>query len=393
MDLFDYKKIGGQTLTSKVELEPIVEKLAEVSDYKFNGESSFKVPSFEVPQDFSLGVIYGPSGSGKSTLLKEMGSEEITTWDSSKAIASQVDPNLLMRLGLSSIPSLCRPYHVLSTGEKHRADIAKSLKDGCVIDEFTSVCNRDLAQSISVGVRNVIDHYGYKNVVIATCHEDVINWLEPDWVANTLTRRLVEGRSERLTSDFRVLPCSVKAWSVFSDHHYLSSEINKSAHCWLLVSENNTICGFGSAIPFPSRDLRNAWREHRTVILPDFQGMGLGSRLSNIVAKMFYDRGCRYFSKTAHPKLGEHRNNSDLWKPTSMNKVSRRSSYEGMSEVRKGYWSNSKTNKYSRGAYTSFDYEAHAHRLCYSHEYIGDGTRILKGQEDKPKLQDNFFGV
>ena len=57
MDLFDYQKIGGQTLTSKVEVEPIVEKLAEVSDYKFNGESSFKVPSFEVPQSFSLGVI------------------------------------------------------------------------------------------------------------------------------------------------------------------------------------------------------------------------------------------------------------------------------------------------------------------------------------------------
>jgi len=383
MNLFEYKKIGGQTLTSKVELEPVIEKLADVSDYKFNGESSFVVPNFEVPQEFSLGVIYGPSGSGKSTLLKEMGSEERNSWDSSKAIASQVDPNLLMRLGLSSIPSLCRPYHVLSTGEKHRADIAKSLKDGCIIDEFTSVCNRDLAQSISVGVRNVIDHYGYKNVVIATCHEDVINWLEPDWVANTLTRRLVEGRSERLSSDFRVLPCSTEAWSVFSDHHYLSSEINKSAHCWLLVNENNTICGFGSAIPFPSRDLRNAWREHRTVILPDFQGMGLGARLSNIVAKMFYDRGCRYFSKTAHPKLGEHRNKSELWKPTSMNKVSRKGSYEGMSE----------SEGKSRGAYTSFDYKAHAHRLCYSHEYVGNGARVLKGQEESVEKQDNFFGV
>ena len=389
MDLFGYRSIGGQTLTSKVEVEPIVEKLAEVSDYKFNGESSFRVPSFEVPQNFSLGVIFGPSGSGKSTLLKEMGSEEITTWSSSKAIASQVDPNLLMRLGLSSIPSLCRPYHVLSTGEKHRANIAKTLKDGCVIDEFTSVCNRDLAQSISVGVRNVLDHYGYKNVVIATCHEDVINWLEPSWVANTLTRRLVEGRSERRPSHFRVLPCSVKAWSVFSDHHYLSSEINKSAHCWLLVNENNTICGFGSAIPFPSRDLRNAWREHRTVILPDFQGMGLGSRLSNIVAKMFYDRGCRYFSKTAHPKLGEHREKSGLWKPTSMNKVSRKNSYQGMGSNKVGCRGNSK----KRGAYTSFDYEAHADRLCYSHEYLGDGSRILKGQEDKPKVQDYFFGV
>ena len=383
MDLFNYRKIGGQTLTSKVDLEPTIQRVAEVSDYRFNGESSFTVPTFKVPQDFSLGVIFGPSGSGKSTLLKEMGGVKEIVWKGNLAIASQVEPNLLMKIGLSSIPSLCRPYHVLSTGEKHRAEIAISLKDGCVIDEFTSVCNRDLAHSISVGVRNVIDHYGYKNVVIATCHEDVINWLEPDWVANTLTRRLVEGRSERLSSDFRVLPCSTEAWSVFCDHHYLSSEINKSAHCWLLVNEHDTICGFGSAIPFPSRDLRNAWREHRTVILPDFQGMGLGSKLSNAVAKMFYDRGCRYFSKTAHPKLGEHRNNSEIWKPTSMNKVSRKNSYQGMGS----------NNSKKRGAYTSFDYEAHADRLCYSHEYIGDGTRLLKGQEDRSKKQDNFFGV
>lgn len=392
MDLFSYRKIGGQALTSKVELDDIVRRVAEASDYTFEGESTFCVPTFEIPRDFSLGVIYGPSGSGKSSLLSEIGEATEVIWEPNKAIASQVDPNLLMRLGLSSIPSLCRPYHVLSTGEKHRADIAQTLRSDCVIDEFTSVCNRDLAQSISVGVRNVIDHFGYKNVVIATCHEDVINWLEPDWVANTLTRRLVEGRSERQPSTFKILPCSIKAWSIFIDHHYLSSDINKSAHCWLLVNETNMICGFASAIPFPSRDLRNAWREHRTVILPDFQGMGLGSKLSNAIAKMYYDRGCRYFSKTAHPKLGEHRNNSNLWKPTSMNQVSRKSSYEGMSEKRAGYWSTSK-NKYARGAYTSFDYEAHAHRLCYSHEYVGDGTRVLKGQEPKEETTYSLFEV
>lgn len=376
MLLFNYKKIGGQTLTSKVKLEPVVENLAEVADYKFNGETSFVVPEFDVPPDFTLGVIYGPSGSGKSTLLKEFGEEYVGEWDRSLSIASQVDPNLLMRIGLSSIPSLCRPYHVLSTGEKHRADIALTLKDGCVIDEFTSVCNRDLAESISMGVRKAIDHYGYKNVVIATCHEDVINWLEPDWVANTLTGRLVEGRSERQPSHFRVLPCSTKAWSIFSDHHYLSAEINIAAHCWLLVNENNTICGFGSAIPFPSRDLRNAWRGHRTVILPDFQGRGLGSMLSNTIAKMYYDNGCRYFSKTAHPKLGEHRSKSALWKPTSTNKVSRKE-YANM-------------GKYTKGAYTNFDYKAHAHRLCYSHEYVGDGSRVLEGQEPK-KEHTPFF--
>ena len=375
MQLFNYKRIGGQTLKSKVVLEPVVEKVASESDYEFNGETSFVVPKFEVPPDFTLGVIYGPSGSGKSTLLKEFGDQSVEAWDQSLSIASQVDPNLLMRIGLSSIPSLCRPYHVLSTGEKHRADIAKNLTNGCVIDEFTSVCNRDLAQSISVGLRKAIDHYGYKSVVIATCHEDVINWLEPNWVANTLTRRLVEGRSERPPSDFRVLPCSIKAWSIFRDHHYLTGAINRGAHCWLLINENDTLCGFASAISLPGKNVRNAWREHRVVILPDFQGMGLGSRLSNTVAKMFYDRGCRYFSKTAHPKLGEHREKSDLWKPTRNNRVSNKSmSYEKMNDP--------KHSKEFR--------KKHSNRVCYSHEYIGDGTRILKGQESK-KEHTPFF--
>jgi ABC-type ATPase involved in cell division len=375
MQLFNYKKIGGQTLKSKVTLEPVVEKVANESDYDFTGETSFVVPEFEIPPNFTLGVIYGPSGSGKSTLLKEFGEEAVGAWDQSLSITSQVDPNLLMRLGLSSIPSLCRPYHVLSTGEKHRADIAKNLTNGCVIDEFTSVCNRDLAQSISVGLRKVVDHYGYKNVVLATCHEDVINWLEPDWVANTLTRRLVEGRSERRSSTFRVLPCSVEVWSIFSDHHYLNGDINKGAHCWLLINENNTICGFMSAIALPGGNVRNAWRTHRTVILPDFQGMGLGSRLSNAIAKMYYDKGCRFFGKTAHPKLGGHRNNSDLWKPTRNNRVSNKSmSYEKM-----------KDSKYSKKFL-----QKHSNRVCYAHEYIGDGTRILKGQEPK-KEHTPFF--
>lgn len=369
MDLFCYRKIGGQTLTSQVQLEPVVSGLAEVSDYAFNGETSFVVPEFEIPPDFSLGVIYGPSGSGKSTLLKEFGEVESLEWDSSLSIASQVDPNLLMRIGLSSIPSLCRPYHVLSTGERHRAEIARSLKDGCVIDEFTSVCNRDLAESISIGVRKTIDHHGYKKVVIATCHEDVINWLEPDWVANTLTRRLVEGRSERQSSHFRVLPCSTKAWSIFSDHHYLNADINKSALCWLLINENNTICGFGSVLPFPSREFKNAWRGHRTVILPDFQGRGLGSRLSDAIARMFYDNGCRYFAKTAHPKLGEYRERSPLWRGTSKNKVNRKD------------YLKRESSRYRNKA-------VHAHRVCYSHEYIGDGSKGLDKEEPKKSLCD-----
>jgi len=380
MQLFNYKKIGGYTKTIKVELDSILENLAQASDYTFTGESSFFVPEFDVPQDFSLGVIYGSSGTGKSTLLQEFGSLDSFEWDSNKAIASQVNPDLLMRLGLSSIPSLCRPYHVLSTGEKHRADIAVSLKDGCVIDEFTSVCNRDLAKSICIGLRNTIDKLGYKNIVLASCHEDVINWLEPDWVINTITGSLVEGRSIRQNSEYRIIPCSTQAWSIFKNHHYLSQDILAGAYCWILLDSQNHICGFASAIPSPGRDLKNAWREHRTVILPDYQGIGLGSKLSNTVAQMFIDKGCRYFSKTAHPKFGEYRNKSPLWKPTSMNNVSRKRSYEGMA-----------TSTKKKGAYNSFDYMSHAERVCYSHEYIGLALQAKKNIIVNTPQQESLF--
>jgi len=371
-----FKKIGGYTKTIKVELDSTLLK------YTDSTQSSFSIPEFEVPQDFSLGVIYGSSGTGKSTLLQEFGAIDSFQWDANKAIASQVNPDLLMRLGLSSIPSLCRPYHVLSTGEKHRADIAVSLQDGCVIDEFTSVCNRDLAKSISIGLRNTIDKLGVKNVVLASCHEDIIEWIEPDWVINTNTKTITVGRTKRLPSTYRIIPCSTKAWDIFKKHHYLSADINAGAYCWLMLNDKDNICGFTSSLANPGRDTKNAWRGHRTVILPDYQGLGLGTRLSEAVAQMFIDKGCRYFSKTAHPKLGEHRNNSPLWKPTSTNLVNREKDYTSMAEKI------TDTGKYK---FSARHYLSHSKRLCYSHEYIGDGSSVKKEVITPKYQQETLF--
>lgn len=364
MDLFSNIKIGGETLTSTVELDATLIELSKACDYTFDGTSTFTVPEMIPPSDYKVGLIVGGSGTGKSSLLKHFGETCKPSWDSTKAVASQVDPKLLMRMGLSSIPSLCRPYHVLSEGEKHRADIAFALENGYpVVDEFTSVVHRDLARSICMGLRRTIDAMPDAQLVLATCHEDVAQWLCPDWVFNTNVGKLTEGRSERRPLVFRLSPCSIQAWPIFSRHHYMTSEINHAARCWLLINDESRPCGFSSAIPFPRRGFKNAWREHRTVILPDYQGMGLGSRASNAVADMFYKRGCRYFSKTAHPHFGEYRNHSPLWRATSMNMVSRTKSYTAISKGEK---------QMRLGAYTRFDYLTHADRVCYSHEYVGD---------------------
>ena len=62
-----------------------------------------------------------------------------------------------------------------------------------------------------------------------------------------------------------------------------------------------------------------ARRESRVVVDPDFQGLGLGWRLSEAVAADCLRAGYRYRSITAHPTLGGGRDRSPRWMPTGLN--------------------------------------------------------------------------
>lgn len=345
------------TLTCSVEMDDRVREIAAMFDYAFDGTSVFEVPSFEHPSDWTLGVIVGPSGSGKSSILRKFGAEDQIEWAETRAIVShfsdaQDAQERLGAVGLNSVPDWMRPYRVLSTGQKFRADLARRLRDGAVIDEFTSVVDRVVAMSASVAMRRYIDKRGIRRVVIATCHRDVIPWLSPDWIYDTEDRRVTVGRSERPRFDVEVVPCSANEWTRFARHHYLDGAINRSARCWI-AELHGTPIGFSSALAFPNGAIKNAWREHRTVILPDYQGLGIGPRLSDAVASMFVANGCRYFSKTSHPRLGQYRESSPIWRATSKNRRSR-ADYSGDYETKEDGHK-----------------MRHAHRVCFSHEFVG----------------------
>lgn len=327
-------------------------------DYSFDGTSMFKCwDKPNVPDEFNIGVIVGASGTGKSTLLKEFGNEEIPLWDQDKAIVSHFDSpedaiDKLTAVGLNSIPSWCRPYHVLSTGEKFRADLARKLKDNSVIDEFTSVVDRNVAKAASTALSKYIRNNNIRNIILATCHEDILEWLEPDWVFNTNNGELLVGRClQRPKIIIEIYPCKRNIWAMFKNYHYLRDDLNKSSRCFIAVWDSN-IVGFASSIAMPSGTVKNAWREHRTVILPDYQGMGIGTQLSDTIAQIHINEGKRYFSRTAHPRMGEHRDNVLLWKKTSKYKKLRTDA----KNVKQIY------NKYY----------VDTNRVCYSHEYIGE---------------------
>lgn len=89
-------------------------------------------------------------------------------------------------VGFGSVPSWLKPYSVLSNGEKVRADLARAMleKDFIVFDEFTSVVDRQVAKVASIAIHKAIKRLEKKFIAIS-CHYDILEWLEPDWVFDT----------------------------------------------------------------------------------------------------------------------------------------------------------------------------------------------------------------
>ena len=223
-----------------------------------------------------------------------------------------------------------------------------------MIDEFTSVVDRNVAKSCSVSLSKYVARSGLKGIVLASCHYDIAEWLEPDWVFDCAVGEFTDWGSLR-RPEIKILlePSTTEAWSFFSKHHYLTGDINRSARCWLARWEGE-IVGFASAIAFPNGNMKNAWRGHRTVVLPEYQGLGIGARISDAVGEIFISQGCRYFSKSAHPNFGAYREKSPKWKPTSKNKKARADYKAGRKTKEDGHKMR------------------HVSRVCYSHEYIGN---------------------
>ena len=374
----------NEILTSTIIGTEIDEKIYKLFDLFHNHEGERYTTTFEVPNlhdqimtwdngnplEFSIGLIVGSSGSGKSSILKQFGKEEELSWYCQKSIASHFDSvddaiERLSAVGLNSVPTWAKPRSVVSNGEGFRADLSRKLKSGAVIDEFTSVVNRNVAKSCSSSVAKYIRKQGLSHIIFASCHNDIIEWLEPDWVYNTDTKQLVVSRGLqrrwiRPTVELSIYRCCREKWEMFKNHHYLNHKIPFAVRCLIAKWGDETV-GFASSICLPGRtpplyegDVRLKWRECRTVCLPDFQGIGIGTRLSDAVADIHIEQGLRYFSKTSHIRMGEYRQKSPLWRPTATNLVDR--SKSGSSKN----WHHFPLEK---------------KRICYSHEYIGENRK------------------
>ncbi len=279
---------------------------------------------------WSIGLIVGPSGSGKSTMLRKLFGE---AWqsppESGRALVDEFPEGtsvreiarMLSSVGFSSPPAWLRPRAMLSNGQRFRAEMALAAafsmrdKSRLVLDEFTSVVDRHAARIGCVAFAKMIREAGV-SLVVASCHEDIIDWLQPDWIARpdvgTFAWRSLRPRPP-IKLEFRRV--SSRLWRRFATHHYLSGEIHPSSVCFALIHPEAGPVAFSAWLPFLGGGPLSK-REHRTVCLPDFQGIGLGGRIGSLCARLWRALGFRVLSTTTHPGLVRSRSRDPDWKMT-----------------------------------------------------------------------------
>lgn len=154
------------------------------------------------PKKWNIGCIVGASGTGKSTIAKEKFGKYYVrdfVYDNNSVLDNmnkdctiEQVTRMFYRVGFGSVPEWFKPYHLLSTGQKMRVDVARALlqSDKVVYDEFTSVVDRTVAHNLCIALNKYLKQSN-KQFIAVSCHKDIVEYLQPDWIFDTDTMQMV----------------------------------------------------------------------------------------------------------------------------------------------------------------------------------------------------------
>ena len=314
---------------------------------------------------------------------------------------------LFTAVGFSSPPSWIKPYAALSGGEQFRCDLARALagdrdqgpgvrgqgsgdrEQGAAggshpvtpsprhlvtpspphpvtpspphpvtpsprtvaFDEYTSVVDRNVAGAASAAIAKGIRSGRIRcRFVAVTCHYDVAEWLQPDWIVDMATSTFQRRCLRRPSIELSIFRCRRSAWEMFKRHHYLSGSLSTAARCFLAVWHETPVA-FCATVSLIGR--KNRWRISRIVTLPDYQGIGIGMAVLEAVAGLHRREGHRVNVTASHPALIGHCRRSPSWRAVGVKK----SGSQSVKRFIKNY----------RGS---------AGRAVVSFEYLGESARV-----------------
>lgn len=329
--------------------------------------------------DWKIGLVVGPSGSGKTSIggkIFDCGIHDLYAgWPSDKPIVDAIDPggnldavtSALSAVGLGDVPAWLRPFNVLSNGEKFRAGLARlavERPDRAVVDEFTSVVDRQIAK-VGAAAFGRTWKRGSGQIVLLSCHYDIIEWLQPDWVYDTAEARFSRDcLRQRPKLELQIYQVSGSVFKHFKPHYYLDLPLPVAAMYYVGIIDGEPVCHLAVSPLFTA----NAYRATRLVVMPEWQGIGVGTRFLNAVCQYHLDgygrKGHKYptFFHTSHPQLCGALRHSKKWIQTNATLYGSNKKRSAASLKRTGKKGNCTTG-----------YGGHF-RAVQAFKYVGDGN-------------------
>lgn len=283
--------------------------------------------------EWKIGLIVGPSGSGKSSLGERIFNgcvhDLYAGWDNNKPIVDCIAPEgdfnqvtaALSAVGLGDVPAWLRPFNVLSNGEKFRAGLARLSVDRperAVVDEFTSVIDRQIAK---VGAAAFAKTWrrGSGQIILLSCHYDIIEWLQPDWIYDTQEARFARDcLRQRPKLELQIYKVKGSVFKHFKPHYYLDLPLPVAAEYFVGVIDGEPVCHLAVAPLFTAK----AYRSTRLVVMPEWQGIGVGTKFLDAVCQYHAEGNGRCghhfptFFHTSHPQLCGALRHSKRWAQT-----------------------------------------------------------------------------
>nr|WP_314710668.1 GNAT family N-acetyltransferase [uncultured Comamonas sp.] len=329
---------------------------------------------------WQIGVIVGPSGSGKTSIGRQLwGGEALYSppWPANQPIIDAIDAQgsfdaataALSSVGLGSVPSWLRPYHVLSNGEQFRANLARLIAEApaqAIVDEFSSVVDRQIAR-IGAGAFAKAWRRTGGQAVLLSCHYDILDWVQPDWVFNTATGKFTRGwLRHRPRIDVDIWQCGWEHWGAFEPHHYLKLPRMIAATNYVATVDGQLVAHMAV-----STRSRTEARACRLVVMPEWQGAGVGLRFLDAVCERWLQGQNRYarpmptLFHTSHPGLSSALRRSSRWTQVSAKLI-------GESKLRS---QESMRRSFERGSATSTGAGYGGHfRAVQGFRYLGSPT-------------------
>jgi energy-coupling factor transporter ATP-binding protein EcfA2 len=246
--------------------------------------------------DWKIGVVVGPSGSGKTSIGRQFFGREsffAPAWPGDRSVIDAIGPEAdfdvvtaaLASVGLGDVPAWLRPFHALSMGEQFRATLARLVVDApaeAVVDEFTSVVDRQIARIGALAFAKVWRR-GSGRVVLLTPHYDVLEWLEPDWVFDTGTKTFSRRSLRRPRIELEIVKTDWRYWPLFAPHHYLKIGVMPAAVCYVGLVDGEPVAHLGVGCKNKGKSVEG--RACRLVVMPEWQGAGVGIRFLNWICE------------------------------------------------------------------------------------------------------------